>query len=74
MDMVVIESKAMELPTYERAVLADRLLQSLLPVSGSIENAWAKESEDRVVAYRTGQLSAVDGPNAMAELQAKYSK
>jgi len=72
--MVVIENKAMKLASYERALLADRLLQSILPVSDSVKDAWVKESEDRVAAYRSGDLVAVNGPSAMAELQAKYSK
>jgi len=74
MDMVLIESKAMELASYERAILADRLLQSILPISDSLQKMWATESEDRLAAYRSGDLVAIDGANAMAELQAKYSK
>jgi len=74
MDMVFIENEAMGLAAYERAILADRLLQSILPISDVRQKMWEEESEDRLAAYRSGELVAIEGENAMAELQAKYSK
>ena len=34
--------------------------------------AWAAEAEDRIEAYRRGDLSAVDGPSTLKELRSRY--
>jgi putative addiction module component (TIGR02574 family) len=73
-DAAVIEKEAMELSDVQRAVLAERLLESISPTSKDIHEAWIKEAEDRMSAYRDGKISIVDGPLAIAELRERFSR
>jgi putative addiction module component (TIGR02574 family) len=68
---MIIQSEALRLPEAERALLADRLLQSLAPTE--FQDEWRKEVESRMQAFEAGTLAAVDGPQAMAELRARFA-
>lgn len=74
MDSVIIEKEALLLPDGMRALLADRLLESLSPAPPGLREAWIMESDSRMEAFREGRIQAVDGPAAMAELQARFAK
>jgi hypothetical protein len=52
--------QAIQLPAGERAVLADELIESLGAVDPALDAAWLREAQDRLAAYRTGELLAVD--------------
>jgi hypothetical protein len=65
----LLEQIAMQLPTAERALLADLLLESLSPQPRGIHTSWAKEANHRLNAYRDGTLTAHAGPQAMADLK-----
>lgn len=70
MDQAILEHEAMRLPAKERALLADALLGSLDDdAAREVEAAWARESEDRLSAYRRGDLKALDGPGVLRELR-----
>jgi hypothetical protein len=73
MDAVIIEAEALRLPESQRALLADRLLESISRVSPRLKEAWIHEADDRMQAFRDGQLSAVDGPKAMDELRRRFT-
>ncbi|MGF1679126.1 MAG: addiction module protein [Candidatus Methylacidiphilales bacterium] len=64
----------MQLSDVQRAVLAERLLESISPTSMQIHEAWMKEAEDRMSAYRDGQISSVDGPRAIAEIRERFAR
>jgi putative addiction module component (TIGR02574 family) len=72
MDAMIIESEALRLPEAERALLADRLLQSLAP--SEFQDEWIQEVESRMQAYEAGELAAVDGPEAIAALRARFAR
>ncbi len=72
MDAVIIEKEAMQLPESERAVLADRLLESISPTSSELRGKWVQEADERMRAYRDGEIEAIDGPSAMAELRSQF--
>jgi putative addiction module component (TIGR02574 family) len=72
MDAVIIESEALRLPEAERALLADRLLQSLAPTE--FQDEWREEVESRMQAFEAGTIPAVDGPKAMAEFRARFAR
>ena len=74
MDAAIIENNALKLDGFQRALLADRLLDSIIPVSQNIRESWVAESEDQLKAYQLGEISAVDGPQAMADLKARFGK
>ena len=65
-----ILKKALELPTIERASLADHLLSSLDQPDEHIDALWREEVEDRISAYQSGKIKAV----SLKEVLSKYSK
>ena len=73
-DAAIIEKEAMQLPDTQRALLADRLLESISPTSNSLQAAWVRESDDRLSSFRNGEILAVDGPQAMAELRDRFAR
>jgi len=74
MEAAIIEKEALQLPESERAVLADRLLESLSRRPAELEAAWLRESESRMAAFREGRIEAVDGALAMAELRTMFPR
>ena len=50
---------AMGLPAVEKARLVDQLLSSLDEPDEAIDALWRKEVEDRIEAYRAGELKSV---------------
>lgn len=74
MDAAIIEKEALQLSEAERAVLADHLLASLSLTTSDIREAWVHEADDRMRAFRAGEIPAVDGPQAMADLRARFPK
>ena len=74
MDAVIIETEALRMPESNRALLADRLLESLSRVSVVQRGEWISESSERYEAYQQGKLQAVDGPGAIAVLREKFAK
>ena len=74
MDTAVIEKQAMQLPDVDRALLADHLIESLSRVPLALKDAWVAEADSRVAAYRAGEIPALDGPKAMAELRSRFAR
>ena len=61
MDAAVLEKEALKLSAPERALLADRLLQTLGAPNARIMQAWADEGERRLASYRAGELARLPG-------------
>jgi len=75
MDNVLLKEAALKLSAFERAQLIDALWQSLDPADqDAIDQAWLEESKERLQAYRQGEVEAVDGETALAELKSKLSQ
>jgi hypothetical protein len=74
MDAVIIETEALRMPESNRALLADRLLESLTQVSVAQREEWINESAERYEAYQQGKLQAVDGPGSIAVLREMFAK
>jgi hypothetical protein len=72
MEAAVLENEAMKLPSSDRAVLADRLLQSLGSLDPRIMQAWADEGEQRLASFRAGEIAVLDGAALTASLRAKF--
>ena len=72
MDVAIIENNALKLDEFQRALLADRLLDSIIPISKNLRQSWIEESENRLKAYQAKDISAVDGPQVIAELSERY--
>lgn len=60
--------QALKLPANDRAALVDTLISSLDKPDQIIDARWIKEAEDRLAAYRSGELGAVDAEQVFAEL------
>ena len=73
-DSAILEKEAMQLPEVDRALLADRLIQSLSRMPSTLRDAWIKEADSRMNAYRAGKIAAVDGPQAIEELRSGFAK
>lgn len=71
---MTLQREALQLPEVDRALLANRLISSLLKSPPKLDATWANESEDRLAAYHRGELKAIDGSTSLAELRKKFAK
>ena len=70
MDSVLLANEALKLPAWERAQIIDALCRGLDSAEqASIDQAWLLESFDRLRAYREGKLKALDGEQALREIE-----
>jgi putative addiction module component (TIGR02574 family) len=70
MDSVLLANEALKLPAWERAQIIDALWRSLDPAEqAAIDQAWVAESRDRLEAYRAGKLKALDGEQALRDIE-----
>lgn len=60
--------QALKLPPNDRAALVENLILSLDKPDPYLDAQWLKEAEDRLAAYRSGELVAVDAEQVFAEL------
>jgi putative addiction module component (TIGR02574 family) len=60
--------QALELPSNDRAAMVEELLTSLDKPDAELDALWVKEAERRMVAYRAGELGAIDSEEVFAEL------
>ena len=74
MDAAIIEEEALRMPEFQRALLADRLIQSISPIAAELRESWVRESDDRMAAYRDGEILSVDGSQAMADLRRRFGR
>lgn len=61
---------ALSLPQDARADLADKLLESL-GEAAAVDARWAKEAEDRILAYERGEIAAIPGDQVLAALRSR---
>jgi len=70
-----IAEEALALPSEARALLADRLVESLDPAEdGYIHNLWAAEASRRLQELRSGDTTGISGEDAFARLRQKYAE
>jgi putative addiction module component (TIGR02574 family) len=70
MDSVILANEALKLPPSERAQIIDMLWRSLDPTEqDAVDQAWLLESKDRLAAFRAGQLTAVNGEEALQAIE-----
>ena len=63
-----LSAQARKLSADERLELVDDILASLDEPDPAIDRLWAKEAEERLAAYRRGEIKAVP----LQEVLAKY--
>ena len=64
-----IGNEARKLSPADRIRLVDEILSSLDQMDPSLDAKWAAEAENRIAAYRRGELKAVE----LGEVVAKYN-
>jgi len=69
MESVLIEKEAMKLPLFERALLVDRLLQTLDAEKDLSIKAWTEVTEKRLEKFRAGEMEAFDGQAVIESLR-----
>ena len=70
MDSAILANEALRLPPLERAQIIDALWRSLDPAEqDSVDRAWLVESQDRLAAFRAGQLAAINGEEALRAIE-----
>ncbi len=60
--------QALRLSASERAALAESFLASLEQPDSKLDTLWLAEAEDRLAAYRAGEVGSVDAEEVFAEL------
>lgn len=69
MESTVLAKEALKLPPLERAQIIDALWQSFDSAEqAAIDRAWTLESQERLAAFRSGKVAAVDGEDALREM------
>lgn len=63
-----LSAQAVSLPPEERMALVECILDSLDQPDASLDALWAKEADDRLAAYRRGEIRAL----ALSDVIAKY--
>jgi putative addiction module component (TIGR02574 family) len=63
--------EARKLSPAERIDLVDDILASLDEPDPNIDRLWAKEAEDRMAAYRRGEIRVVPLQEVLAKYRAK---
>jgi putative addiction module component (TIGR02574 family) len=64
-----LANQALKFPPSERAEIIDVLWRSLDPVEqDSLDQAWLRESQDRLTAFRAGQVTAIGGEEALRRI------
>lgn len=63
-----ILAQALKLSANDRAALVENLILSLNKPEASLDAEWLKEAEERLAAYRSGELEAVDADEVFKEL------
>ena len=63
--------EARKLSPAERIDLVDDILASLDEPDSNIDRLWAKEAEDRMAAYRRGEIRAISLEQVLAKYRAK---
>lgn len=65
-----IAEGALALPSEARALLADRLVESLDPAEdGYIRQLWVKEAQHRITQVRSGAVATIAGEVAFVQVK-----
>ncbi len=67
----ILTARARRLSPSERIELVDAIVESLDEPDPSIDRLWAKEAEERLAAYRRGEIKAVPLQEVLAKYRSK---
>jgi len=66
-----LSAEARKLSPSERLELVDDILASLDEPDPNIDGLWAQEAEERLAAYRRGEIKAISLKQVLAKYRAK---
>jgi len=69
-----IYDDVLDLPSDERLGLIDKLLESITPVTRSIQDAWVEEAEKRLQEYRAGDVEAIPGEQVFRKIYERLNR
>lgn len=71
-----VTETALSLPMADRAILAERLVESLddREDSNAVRDAWITEIRRRVADVKSGKAILIDGPEGLARVRASIRK
>jgi len=70
-----IYKQALDLPTEERLLFIDKLLQSTnLPTQSEIDRAWSREAAKRAKEIDNGTVSLIPGEEVFEKVKKRFSK
>ena len=70
-----IAEEALALPSEARALLADRLVESLDPAEdGYVRQLWLAEARRRQVEVRSGRVQTIPGEEALARVRQAFAR
>ena len=70
-----IAEEALSLPSEARALLADRLVESLDPAEdGYVHQLWIVEARRRRDDVRSGRVQTIPGDEAMAQVRQEFAR
>lgn len=70
-----IAEEALSLPSEARALLADRLVESLDPAEdGYVRHLWVQEAQRRIAEVRSGKVATISGEAAFAQVKLAIEK
>jgi putative addiction module component (TIGR02574 family) len=62
------------LPIDEKALLVDRLLDSMYPHREGIDELWRIEAERRVEEVRSSEVQTIPGEKVFEEIEKRFAK
>jgi putative addiction module component (TIGR02574 family) len=75
MESAILAKEALQLTPFEKAQIIDALWQSLdTSEQKTIDRAWLAESQDRLKAFRAGELKALDGSSAFQSIESELNR
>ncbi len=70
-----VVEEALLLPSEARALLADRLVESLDPAEdGYLRQLWAREAQRRIKDVRSGRVIPISGEAAFSQVRAAIKR
>jgi len=62
------------LPIDEKALLVDKLLESMYPHQERVDELWRIEAERRVEEVRSGNVQTIPGEKVFEEIEKRFGK
>lgn len=69
-----LSAQVAQLPPAERMEVVERILDSLDQPDAALDALWAKEADDRLAAYRCGEIKTLTLSDVIAKYQVNANR